>query len=43
MAVVIQIRRDTAANWQTNNPVLLAGELAFEYDTGLVKVGDRNN
>ena len=36
----IQIRRDTSANWKTNNPVLAAGELALETDTMLMKVGD---
>lgn len=33
-------RRDTAANWTTNNPTLLAGELGYETDTGKWKVGD---
>lgn len=36
----IQIRRDTSANWKTNNPVLAVGELALETDTMLMKVGD---
>ena len=31
---------DTATNWGTNNPILLAGELGFESDTGKFKVGD---
>ena len=31
---------DTAENWKTNNPVLKAGELGIESDTGLHKVGD---
>ena len=31
---------DTAENWNTNNPVLKAGELGIESDTGLHKVGD---
>ena len=31
---------DTAENWRTNNPVLKAGELGIESDTGLHKVGD---
>jgi hypothetical protein len=34
-----QQRRDTAANWTFNNPTLLAGELAYETDTGKWKVG----
>lgn len=33
-------RRDTAANWTSNNPVLLAGELGFETDTKKFKMGD---
>lgn len=43
----IQLRKDTSANWTSNNPVLLAGELAFTTDvlyTGTdqmkFKVGD---
>ena len=35
-----QQRRDTAANWTFNNPTLLAGELAYESDTGKWKIGD---
>jgi hypothetical protein len=36
----IQLRRDTAANWTSVNPVLAAGELGFETDTRLIKAGD---
>nr|DAQ08455.1 MAG TPA: hyaluronidase [Caudoviricetes sp.] len=36
----IQVRRDTAANWSTNNPTPLAGEPCFETDTGKFKIGD---
>lgn len=36
----IQFRRDTAINWSTVNPVLLAGELGIELDTDLFKIGD---
>jgi hypothetical protein len=32
-------RTDTAANWTSANPTLLAGELGFESDTGKVKLG----
>jgi hypothetical protein len=32
--------RDTAANWTSNNPVLLAGEIGYESDTGNIKIGD---
>jgi hypothetical protein len=40
MAVRIQLRRDTAANWVSNNPVLRAGEFGVETDTLKVKVGN---
>jgi hypothetical protein len=33
-------RRDTAANWTSANPTLLAGEIGIESDTGYWKVGD---
>ena len=36
----IQVRRDTAANWNTNNPIPKAGEWCFETDTGITKIGD---
>lgn len=35
-----QLKRDTAANWTSNNPTLRAGEIGFETDTGKVKIGD---
>ena len=37
---VIKLRRDTAANWTSVNPVLAAGEAGFESDTGKLKIGD---
>ena len=40
MAVTIQLRRDTAANWAAVNPVLAAGELGIEIDTKQIRVGD---
>jgi hypothetical protein len=40
MAIQIQFRRDTAANWTTSNPVLAAGELGLETDTSRYKIGD---
>ena len=40
MAVQIQLRRDTAANWTTNTPTLAAGEFAIETDTDKYKIGD---
>jgi hypothetical protein len=36
----IQLRRDTAANWTSVNPVLAAGEIGFETNTRLMKAGD---
>ena len=36
----MQQRRDTSANWVSNNPVLLAGEIGVETDSGGIKVGD---
>jgi len=38
--IQIQLRRDTAANWTTSNPLLLEGEPALETDTGKLKFGD---
>jgi hypothetical protein len=40
MAFRIQIRRDTASRWAVNNPVLLQGEMGYETDTDLLKIGD---
>jgi len=37
---LIQVRRDTAANWTSVNPVLAAGEHGFELNTNQLKVGD---
>jgi len=36
----IQVRRGTAAEWTAVNPVLAEGELSFETDTGITKIGD---
>jgi hypothetical protein len=36
----IQVRRDTAANWTSVNPILAAGEFGLETDTGFTKLGD---
>jgi hypothetical protein len=38
--VRLQVRYDTAANWASSNPVLLAGEPGMETDTGRVKFGN---
>lgn len=40
MAVQIQLRRGTAAQWTSANPTLAAGEAGFETDTGRLKIGD---
>lgn len=40
MAVEIQIRRDSAANWTADNPTPAQGEPCLETDTGRLKVGD---
>lgn len=37
---VIKLRRDTAANWETADSVLAAGELGIETDTNKIKIGD---
>jgi hypothetical protein len=39
MAVRIQIRRDSASNWTTNNPLLYPGEIGVETDTLKIKIG----
>jgi hypothetical protein len=40
MAIKIQLRRGTAAEWSTANPLLSEGELGLELDTGKFKVGN---
>lgn len=40
MAIRIQLRRDTAANWTSSNPVLRAGEFGIETDTLKFKIGN---
>lgn len=40
MAVRIQFRRGTAAEWTSANPTLAAGELGYETDTTKFKLGD---
>ena len=39
MSVTIQLRRDTASNWTSANPILADGEIGFETDTYLYKIG----
>lgn len=40
MATQIKLRRDTAANWTSINPVLALGEPGIEIDTRKIKYGD---
>jgi hypothetical protein len=37
---VIQLRRDTAANWTSANSVLAAGEVGFDSTENKIKIGD---
>ena len=39
MATQIQLRRDLASNWTSNNPTLAAGEFGWESDTNKFKIG----
>lgn len=36
----IQLRRDTASNWISNDPILALGEIGYETDTQKQKIGD---
>ena len=40
LTVKIALRNDTAANWQSANPILLKGEVGIEIDTSKIKIGD---
>lgn len=40
MSVQIQLRRGTAAEWQTSNPILAEAEYGYELDTKRLKLGD---
>ena len=40
MATRMQQRRGTAAQWSSADPILAAGEIGFETDTGKFKIGD---
>jgi len=40
MATRMQQRRGTAQQWNTANPILAAGEIGFETDTGAFKIGN---
>jgi hypothetical protein len=39
-AATIKLRRDSAADWTSNNPTLSEGEVGYETDTGKFKIGD---
>ena len=39
MPTKIQLRRDTASDWTSNNPTLSAGEFGWESDTNRFKIG----
>jgi hypothetical protein len=36
----LRVRRDTAANWTSTNPILGSGEPGLETDTGKLKMGN---
>ena len=43
MAIRIQIRRDIAPNWISNNPILQAGEMGYDITNKKFKVGIAND
>jgi hypothetical protein len=40
MTTRIQLRRDTAANWASENPILAAGEPGVDLTNGVIRVGN---
>ena len=40
MAIQIQLRRDSASDWTTENPILADGEMGIESDTRRIKFGN---
>ena len=40
MATIFKIRRDTAANWASENPTLAAGEMGLDQTNNFIKMGD---
>lgn len=38
--VKMQVRRDTAENWESKNPILAAGEVGFDTTNKYTKIGD---
>ena len=43
MAVNIQIRNDTAANWSSANPILMVGEMGVDTTNDQFRIGDGTN
>jgi hypothetical protein len=43
MASKIQLRRGTAAEWTSANPILSQGEFGYETDTGKFKIGNNSS
>ena len=40
MSTIFKLRRDTAANWSSNNPTLAEGELGYDKTNVYLKIGD---
>tara|TARA_R110002153_G_scaffold141189_2_gene292180 strand:+ start:284 stop:502 length:219 start_codon:yes stop_codon:yes gene_type:complete len=40
MSTRIQLRRDTAANWGSNNTILANGEPGYDTTNNKIKIGD---
>src|SRR5574338_322676 len=38
--MAIQVRRDSAADWASNNPTPSSGQPCYEEDSGYLKIGD---
>ena len=43
MAIIIKLRRGTASQWASANPIISVGELVIETDTGKFKIGNGTN
>jgi hypothetical protein len=41
--VKILLKQKTAAQWETENPILWKGEPGYEVDTGRLKIGNGNS
>lgn len=40
ITALIQVKRDTAANWTSKNPVLASGEFGYDTTNKILKIGD---